>query len=58
MLKFVQEMQKGVQEMEKGVQEIEKVRQIDHACHVTSLTSERTLSLFIFSLSAMEKKWK
>ena len=41
--------------MEKGVQEIEKVRQIDHACHVTSLASEHTLSLFIFSPS---QGWK
>ena len=36
---------------------MEKVRQIDHACHVTSLTSEHTLSLFIFS-PLFSRRWK
>ena len=51
---------KGAQEIQKGVQrEMEMVCQIDHGCHVTSLTSsENTLSLFIFSplFPPMEKK--
>ena len=50
---------KGEQEIQKGVQqEMEMVHQIDHGCHVTSLTSsEHTLSLFIFS-PLFPRRWK
>ena len=53
-LKNVCRKNKMCKKCKKVLLEMEKVRQIDHACHVTSLTSEHTLSYLIFE--KMEKK--